>query len=879
MQEHKPLPPKAAERFLCWFLKTELLEEVLGDLEEKFYHTLHKKSLATAKLGYWYQVIRYLRPFAVKTFRSKHSNQFSMYSHNVKIAYRHIGRNKTSFVINLSSLVLGISCALLIYLWTMDELGVDKFHEHNDRLVQVLQNDETPNGIITEAYTQGILAKTLIEEVPQVEKAVSVVPYEWFEGEKLLVSGGRDKIFSARNQFAQQDYFKLFSFDFIHGSAEQALKTPNQVVITRRLAEKLYGSYDVVGRSLEWIHDEYGGLYNVSGVLHDLPVHSTQQFDAVFHYDVFLEENDDLTGWSNSSPYTYALLTPGARVDELNASLQGFLENKLKRPGQSLFAQAFADRYLYGRYENGRVDGGRIAYVKLFSMVAALILLVACINFMNMTTAEATKRIKEIGIKKAIGVHRKSLMAQYIVESMLITFIATLIALSLVYFLLPAFNVLTGKNILFSLDPTLLLSLCSILLVTGFVAGAYPALYLSGFSPIKALKGKIDKSNMAQPARRVLVIFQFTISTLMLVFMVVISQQIQFIQAKNLGYDKENLVWFTAGVPAGDDKTEGLSEIHLESLLQALKSTPGVVNASNFAHHMVGEFGTTTGVKWPGKDPDKGMLFVGISAGYDFINTMNIEVKEGRSYARSFKTDHEKIIFNEAAIEAMGLQDPLGKVITLWGDKREIIGVTKDFHVDALYEEIQPTFIKLDTDEFAPHIMVKLEAGQETQAIDRIERVFKQFFVAGMPFEFKFLDDNFQQLYAQEIKMGTLSKYAAGVVALISGLGLFGFANFTVNRRIKEIGIRKVFGATQGNVVYLLLLDFTKLVLIALAVALPAAFLMAKDWLNEFAFRVSLDGWIFLGTGLTVIVFSWAAVGWQTTQAALLNPAESLKDE
>ncbi len=882
----KTSPPHNALKFLRWFCREDYLEEVEGDLIEVF-ENQYERSPGKARRKFIWNVIRCFRPEFIKAFqlrqnlpdRQAGSNTTTMIRHNLLLSVRHFQKSKTSFAINFLSLFIGLSCALLIHLWVQDEVKMDKFHAYGDQLVQILQNDRNPVNVSTEPYTPGILAETLTSDFPAVESAVSVVPYEWFEGEQLLLSNGSGRIFTSQNQFASKDYFNIFSFEMLLGDKTTALSAPNAVVITDKMARKLFKTSDVLGKSLEWIHEDYGGTYQVTGVVKDPSAHSTIQFDAVFPYVVFTEENGGLNGWDNSDPYTYLKLNDQSSLADLNASLAGFMEAKSGYENQSLFGQIFSDRYLYGNYKNGIPVGGRTSYVKLFALIASFILMIAIINFVNMATAEATNRMKEIGVKKAIGIHRTSLIHQFLTESLLVSFLALIAAVFFLYLVLPEFNVITGKQIILSLDWELMATVITIALVTGILAGLYPALHLSGFSPVKALKGVISKGKKAQNVRRGLVVFQFSISAILIFAVVVIYQQIEYIQSKNLGFDKENIIWFTSGVPATESELESLTGENIELLLARIKQIPGVQNATNFAQNIAGEYGATTGLSWQGKGPEQDLLFANFSAGYDFIKTLNIQVREGRAFSRDFKTDHEKIIFNKAAIEAMGLTDPIGQTIELWGQQREVIGVVDNFHIASLHEDILPTFIKLDINSFASNIMVKLEPGNQQQTLEQISTVYKNFFIDGMPFDFHFLDNNYQRLYENEIKTSSLSKYAAVVAIIISCFGLFGFANFMISKRLKEVGIRKVLGASRLRVIKLVTLEFNTIVLVSLLIALPIGYALLNNWLSGFAFKIDITWWQVLGGSFVIMLSAWLTIAAQTLKAANVNPIECLKDE
>ncbi len=806
-----------------------------------------------------------------------------MLKHNLLLFFRNIKKHKSTFLINVIGMSTGLACALFITIWVLDELSVDRFHRKGDRLVQILQNLPTPNGIETDDETQGPLAEALINEFPEVEQTVSVLDNSWFEGEKFLLSDGDDKFFSADNQFAGRDYFSIFSFPLLHGSPDQVLANTNGVVISEEMAKKLFQTTDAMGKTVEWIHDEYGGTYNVSGVFKELPKNSTAQFDAVFNMEVFLAQNDDLTEWNNSDLKTYAVLKPNTVLTSFNAKIKGFLQTKDKNMPETYWAQLYGERYLHNNYENGVVSGGRIQYVKLFSIIAILILIIACVNFINMATAKASTRIKEIGVKKSVGAQRKSLMVQFTVESLVIAGISMALALVIVSLLLPQFNVISGKELVLHFNANLFLGILLITLSAGFISGIYPALYLSGLSVLKGLKGKLPKNSGGHFIRKGLVVFQFVTSVVLIASVFIVYKQMDFIRDKNLGFNKEHIIWFSSGVLESNmneaDGEGGLTDEQIENFLQIMKNTPGVVNASNFRHTMMADFGTTTGLDWPGKSENQNAQFAQISGGYDFIETMQMQLKEGRLFSRKFKSEKEKIIFNEEAITQMGMKDPIGKVINLWGDEKKIVGVVKDFHVDKLYNKVMPVFMKLDNNNFASNIMVRIKPGDETATIERIKQAYQNYFIRGMPFDFRFLDENYQALYEGEKRVATLSKYFAGFATIISCLGLFGLAVFTTQRRRKEISIRKVLGQSAVQVTVMLSSEFAKLVLIAVLIALPIAYVLANNWLSGFVYRIPLQVWYFIGAGLVALIVAMLTVGSQAIRAANRNPVNALGEE
>lgn len=806
-----------------------------------------------------------------------------MLKQNLNLFFRNIKKHKSTFLINLIGMSTGLACTLLIAIWVVDELSVDSFHDKDDRLVQILQNIPTPNGIETEETTQGPLAQALVNEFPEVEQSVTVLADEWFENEKHILSDGGDRLFSSVNQYASKDYFNMFSFPLLHGNPDQVLANTSSVVISEEMAKMLFQTTEAIGKTVEWIHDEYGAAYTVSGVFKELPKNSSAQFDAVFSIEDFAAQNEDFRAWEDSDANTYALLKPNTNLGEFNEKIKNYLKTRNKNYRETYFAQPFIDHYLHGTYENGLVSGGRIQYVRLFSIIALLILVIACVNFINMATAKASNRIKEIGVKKSVGAKRKSLMLQFTAESIVMASISMVLALLIVQLLLQQFNEISGKELALNFNFDLVLGILLITILAGIAAGIYPALYLSGLSALNGLKGKLLKNLRGNFARKGLVIFQFVTSVILIVSVLIVYQQMDFIQSKNLGFNKEHIIWFSSGVLEKTmnraDDSGGMTAEDMEAFLQTLKNTPGVVNAANFRHSMMADFGTTTGLEWPGQDAGQEALFAQISGGYDFIETMRIQLKQGRLFSREFKTDNEKIIFNESAVEQMGMKDPIGKVISLWGEDKEIIGVVKDFHIDKLYSKVLPVFMKLDNGLFSSNIMVRMRPGDEGATIERVKKAYQDFFMEGMPFGFRFLNESYQALYESEQRVATLSKYFAGLAILISCLGLFGLATFTAERRRKEIGIRKVLGQSAAQVTIMLTSEFAKLVLIAVLIALPIAYLLASNWLSGFAYRIPLQVWYFLGAGLVALAVALLTVGSQAINAANRNPVDGLREE
>ncbi|MCF0057947.1 ABC transporter permease [Dyadobacter sp. CY356] len=786
-----------------------------------------------------------------------------MFRHNLLVIYRNFKRFKSTFLINLTGLSAGLACSLLIYLWVNDELNVDKFHEKDSQLFQVMENRVQAQGIWTAQSTSIPLAETLQSDMPEVEHAISSKLFE-----ATLSVANND--FKSKGRYAGKDIFNMYSYGLEQGDANQVLKDKNSIVISEKLAQNLFHTtQNVVGKSVEFQHEKQ---YVVSGVFKGTPSNSSEQFDFVISFEVLKEQYSSSANWGNTGPDTFVLLKSGTDVNQFNNKIANLV--KVKTNGEvthrTLFVRPYSSGYLYGKYENGLTAGGRIEYVRLFSIIAVFILLIACINFMNLSTAKASGRMKEVGIKKAIGAYRETLVYQYLGESMLMTFLSLFLSVLLVILFLPQFNEITGKALTLHYDPKLIFTLLGVVVFTGLISGSYPALYLSGFNPISVLKGKLNVSVGEVWARKGLVVFQFTISVILIVSVIVVYKQVEFVQSENLGYNKDNIIYFFREGKMQDDGK-------METFLSELRNTPGIVNASSIGHDMTGHNSGTFGIWWEGKAEDNKTEFENVGVNYEMMQTLGIQMKEGRLFSKDFSADSSKIIFNEAAVKFMGLKDPVGKTVKLWGNDMQIVGIAKDFHFESLHEKVKPLFFRLSQGS-TYIIMAKIAAGKEKPVLSSMGALYKKY-NPGFSLDYKFLDQEYQAQYVAEQRVASLSKYFAGLAILISCLGLFGLAAFTAERRLKEIGIRKVLGSSVLSIVYLLSSDFTKLVMAAIVIALPVSYVITGYWLQSFALHLSLEVWYFLGAGVAALVIAWMTVGMQAVRAANVNPLECLKSE
>lgn len=793
-----------------------------------------------------------------------------MIRHQILITLRFLKRFRTAFLINLIGLTAGLVCALFIWLWVEDERKVDHFHKNNDRLYQVMEVSKVNNEIKVQESTQGPLAAALQKDLPEVDKAIPVFSLEK-EGLLFTVKTG-DKVIRASGIFTGQDFFTAFSFPLLRGAAQQVLHDPNAIVLSEQLAASLFGTAaNAMGKRVDWEMAGFKKQSTVSGVYAKPSAGNTMQFDVALSFDMLLKEMwTNGQYWWNEGPATYLLLKPGTDINRFNARIKDFTKTYHKDNLFSLFVRPYSSGYLHGTYDNGVQSGGRIIYVNLFTIIAVFILLIACINFMNLSTARAAKRLKEVGIKKAVGSTRGMLIAQFLGEAVFLSLLALIIAIVVVMALLPAFNTFTGKQISLQPGASLMLQLVVLVVATGLLAGSYPAFYLSRFNPVTILKGRPKNSLPEMFARKGLVVFQFTISLVLIVAVLVVYKQVDYIQSRNLGYDKSNIIYF--------DK-EGAVMENGAAFLTGLRQLPGVVQASSIQQNVVqtGGNAATYGIDWPGKTKNDVINFVVRSVDYGLLETLGITLKEGRSFSPGYGAEEDKLIFNETAIKAMGLTNPVGTKVRMWEKDCIIAGVVKDFHVSSLHEPIAPLVFRYDPARTAT-IMVKIAPGKEQQTISAIKAYHKQF-NPGYVFDYAFLDTRYQLQYLAEQRVSVLSAYFAGLAILISCLGLFGLAAFNAEVRTKEIGIRKVLGASAARVMLLLSKEYLPLVLIAVVFAFPIAWWAMHNWLNGFAYKIAIGTEVFATAFASIIIITIATVSYHALRAAFANPVHALRNE
>jgi putative ABC transport system permease protein len=901
MKEKKqnPSPPRWAARLLQWYCADHLAEEIQGDLEEEFYFQINKVGLRRARLDYIRNVLGFIRPFAIKRKKSPLSNPLtmSMLKHYFIVAFRNVIRQKSFSAINIAGLALGMTCCLFIYLWVQDERSVDNFHVNGKKLYAVYQTTRagektdgsfsTPYQLIyqslnfknrEEAAAVGIAE--IKQAVPQAERMVSYATgYElpWGHTETFQVGEKKQKFDGSRTS---KDFFHMLSYPLVAGDANAALHDISSIAISRQMAEFFFSSpQEAIGKSIRY---ENKLDFVVNAVFENVTTHSSLTFDFLINWDSQMKQLD----WASPTVLTVLQLDESADVTKVEQGLNHYLQSKIdKNDPEKVTVGLFpyTDRYLYSNFENGKPTEGRMIYVRIFTGVAIFILIIACINFMNLATARSIKRAKEVGVRKVVGSSRFSLVSQFFGESIMFSFLAVLISILITQLLLMPFNSLTGKEIASPLAGTSYWAmLIALVLITGVIAGSYPALYLSALRPARILKGSLRFANSAIWFRKGLVVFQFTLSIALVIATIVVSDQTHFVQNTNLGYDRENLVYITI---------EG--DINLKYALfkeRALKM-PGIamVDRSTEMPHAMGFVvdetdglkNTNTGddaIKWEGKE-NHSVAFKPASVGFDFVKIMNLDVMEGRDFSKSYATDSaDAFMVNEEAVKQMGMKDPVGKWISAWNKKGHIIGVLKDYHTNTLREPIKPLIIDVKEYEYFGVVMVKLEPGKTREGLASLEAVCKEV-NPNYPFAFKFLDQEYDKLYRNEKVITRLTNIFALLGIAISCLGLLGLVMFAAEQRTKEIGIRKVLGATVSNIVNLLSKEFLSLVLLSFLIASPLAGYLMHQWLQGFAYKINLSWWIFAMAGLFALLIALLTISVQAFQSAVVNPVKSLRSE
>ncbi|UCE40267.1 MAG: ABC transporter permease [Candidatus Aminicenantes bacterium] len=859
-------PPRIAARILEYIIQKDIRYGAMGDLEEQFFLMEQENGLLRARLLYWKQILGAL-PYFIKNAILW---SFVMFKNYFKTTFRNTTRHKGYSFINLAGLAIGLACTLLILLWVKDELSYDRFHENGKNIYRIMSYGTR---YMIEGFdgTPAPLAPAIKAEAP------GIVNYARFSDVPKLVVRYGDKVFyENRGLIADPSIFEIFTFPFVQGDPQTAFTQPLDVVITETMAAKYFGEENPVGKTLE----VEGRPAAVNGVIKDIPHNSHIQFDFLTSYEFIQKVSGYGTSWGAFNFVTYLQLEENRDIQEIAKNITAVADKNncpQVKDGVEFRLQPLSEIYLDSRAAHRNyIKVGDRKYVYVFSIIAFFVLFIACVNFMNLSTARSATRAKEVGMRKTVGASRRQLIMQFFGESLFLTSMASVFALILVSILLPAFNQLTGKSLKLDLiDIQMVLGLVVIVFLTALTAGSYPALYLSAFKPVKVLKGVFKSEGKGQTFRRILVVTQFSLSIALLIGTSVAYNQLRFLRNAKLGFNKENIVYVPIKENIGKRYDAFKAELLNDSNIHS-------VAAQYYLFAEDGPF-RSTDYDWEGREEGQEQDIILNLVDYDFIPMLDLELVAGRNFSSEYATDAtEAYILNEEAIKEMGLEDPIGKYFSYGKRKGTIIGVLKDAHFRSLHVEIEPhVFFYLRNASSATQygvVMIKINGQKTEEAFATIQGTWEKINPIS-PFEFHFLDQMYDNLYRKEKKIGTILNAFTLFAIVISCLGLFGLASFLTEQRTNEIGIRKVLGASETGIAFLLSKQFTKWVIIANLFAWPAAYIVMNQWLRSFAYRINMGIWLFVFSGLLAVGIALATVSFQAFKTARANPIDSLRYE
>ncbi|UFH53061.1 ABC transporter permease [Spirosoma sp. KNUC1025] len=879
----RPVAPRLADRLLTWFCAPHLREEVLGDLHERYDLRVNRLGEARARRRYWLDVLAYVRPEFIRRQPTEHPQPATttMLRNYVKIAFRNLTRQKGYSAINIGGLAVGLAVAILIGLWIYDELTFDMYHKNYDRIAQVMQH-QTINGVTTTYRGLPIPLASELRAKYGSDQGDGPFKYvllsSWTEGHVLSFG---DKKFWRMGNYIEPQAPDMLSLKMVKGT-RAGLNEPYSIMISESVASAFFGTSDPLGKLVKI---DSKTPVKVTGVYEDLP-YNTQfsNLDYMVPWQVNVAIRDWVKKseqkWDNNSFQIYVQLADHASMDQVSARIKDAkLANVPKEQTKfkpEIFLQPMSRWHLYSEFKNGVNIGGQIQFVWLFGIIGAFVLLLACINFMNLSTARSEKRAKEVGIRKAMGSVRTQLISQFLSESLLVALIAFVLALLLVQLVLPSFNEIAAKKMtmLWS-NPMFWAAGLSFTLFTGLIAGSYPALYLSSFQPVKILKGngpafRFRAGRLASVPRQVLVVVQFTVSVALITGTIIVFRQIQFAKNRPVGYSRNGLLYVQTTTP--DIHT------HYDAFRKELIESGAVTEIAESESPLTGVWNVNGGFDWDGKDPNQQPDFAVVGVTYEFGKTVGWQFKEGRDFSKTFGTDLAAIVINEAAAKFMGLKEPVGKIIREGDLRYKIIGVINDMVMDSPYEPAMQTLFYISA--FPSNfINIRLNpAMSASEAVRKIGAVYQKYNPTAL-FDYKFADAEYTKKFAAEERIGTLASFFAVLAIFISCLGLFGLASFVTEQRTKEIGVRKVLGASVLNLWGLLSKEFVMLVAIAFGLATPLAWYFLSQWLQKYQYHTELAWWIFAATGAGALLITLLTVSFQSIKAALMNPVKSLRSE
>lgn len=864
-------PPRWADKFLSWFCSEKVLETLQGDLYELYAKRRSVQGKCIADLFFIRDVLDVCRPFAIRTSTPIHLNQYAMFRSYFKIGWRNLLRYKGYSAINIAGLAMGMAVAILIGLWMYDELSFDTYHPNRDRIAQVMQHADFNGEISTGISMPAVMG----EEIRNVYGTdFKYVLQSTWNFDHTLAYG--DKVFLKTGSFFEPGVTEMLNLKMIAGTRD-GLKDMNSILLSESVAKAYFGEDDPMNKILR-IDNKTD--VNIAGVYEDLPDNTSfRNLKFILPWDLYLSLNpwikEKENPWGSNFTQTFVQIADHADMDQVSARIKDVKADKMpeevrRRYNPVVFLHPMNKWHLHSHFKNGVNTGGAIDNVLLFAITGVFVLLLACINFMNLSTARSEKRSKEVGIRKSIGSARGQLIAQFFSESVMTSAFAFFAALMLVMLLLPSFNVIADKRIsILWTDPVFWLVGIGFSVVTGLFAGLYPALFLSSFHPIKALKGAFKAGRFASLPRKVLVVTQFTISITLIIGTMVVYKQINHGQNRPMGYNTNGLI----SVSVNEERHK-----HFEAIRTELKNIGAIVEMAESGSPTTDVWNTNGGFDWEGKDPNQGVDFPNNTVSHDYGKTIGWEIKEGRDFSKDFVSDSSAFILNESAVKFIGLKDPVGKVIRWEGRPYTIIGVVKDLLVQSPYKPVRPSLFHLSTNNHNVFIL-KIDPEMSTrEALGKIETVFRKYNPSS-PFQADFADEEFARKFGNEKRIGTLAAFFAMLAILISCLGLLGLASFVAERRTKEIGIRKILGASVTNLWQMLSKDFVVLVILSCLISIPLAYYYLTNWLQAYEYRTNIPWWIFAISGSGALTITLLTVSFQAVKAALMNPVKSLRSE
>lgn len=794
-----------------------------------------------------------------------------MFKNYLKTTFRNLWRNKGYSFLNIFGLAIGIACAGLIFLWVQDEMDFDAFNTKKDRLFFVRENQKYDTYTATFGSTPGLLGPAMQAEIPGIANTCRT---NGGQVSRLFTIG--DKSMYASGNYAEPSLFTMFTLPFQQGNAKTAFSQLNSIVLTETAAKKFFGNdKDVLGKTVRVDNKQD---YVVSGVLTEIPKNSSLQFEWVMPFKVYFDASPWLLEWGNNSLSTYVELKPGVDVASVNKQLYDFIQKRESGTIARPFLWSMNDWHLYDQFANGKATGGgRIEYVRLFSIIAWIILFIACINFMNLATSRSEKRAREVGVRKVLGAGKGNLIIQFIGEALIMSLIAASIAIVIISLCLPAFNTLVQKQLLLEFgNPTHIIGILLIALICGLVAGSYPSFYLSSFNPVSVLKGIKLKSGSAAFIRKGLVVVQFTISIVLIISTIIVYRQIQHIKSRQLGFNKNNLLSM--------DMVGNMAN-NYSSIKNDLLNTGVVDNVALSDHSTIQGGNNTSGLIWQGQAAESNILISQRYVTSSFMKTSGINVIKGRDFETNDSMEGKKlnVLITQSFEKLMSKESAIGKIIRYDEDTSNttatVVGVVNDYVYGNMYGQSDPVIFYCTAPKHTTLMYVRIKPQSNTeQALAKIGAVMNKDNPA-FPFNYSFVDDQFNAMFTGEMLISKLSRVFAALAIFISCLGLFGLAAYTAERRRKEIGIRKVLGSSISGIAAMLSMDFLKLVTISCFIAFPISWWMMHNWLQSFDYRTGINGWIFIIAGLLAILIAIVTISFQAIKAAIANPVKSLRSE